>query len=341
LRKQRVESMEDSVSKSHATGPEPARQLQAQTGDPLFVLASPRSFSSVAAGMLGQHPQMYGVPELQLLGVETMAEWWQLCAKATFPMTHGLLRAVAELYFGEQTDETILRARTWLRRRSHFTTGGIIKALSRRVQPLILVEKSPSICYRKNSLQRALRVFPRARFIHLVRHPWGHSRSVLKAVHDTEQDGPVPYWIMRLAAFPERPEQKKLSASVHPQRSWQVLNRNIVSFLEQMPATQWIRVRGEDLLAKPEQELPRLAHWLGIRADSAAIEEMKHPERSAFACLGPSNARLGNDIHFLTGPTLRADRADVRGLDEPFTWRDQKFYFCDDVKRLARSFGYS
>ena len=59
LIKQRVESMEDSVSKSHATRPEPATQLQAQTGDPLFVLASPRSFSSVAAGMLGQHPQMY------------------------------------------------------------------------------------------------------------------------------------------------------------------------------------------------------------------------------------------------------------------------------------------
>src|SRR5260221_9464285 len=31
--------------------------------DPVFILALPRSFSSVVCGMLGQHPQMYGLPE--------------------------------------------------------------------------------------------------------------------------------------------------------------------------------------------------------------------------------------------------------------------------------------
>ena len=57
--------------------------------------------------MLGQHPQMYGLPDLELFAAETVGEWWELCAEATFPRAHGALRAVAELFSGEQTEETI------------------------------------------------------------------------------------------------------------------------------------------------------------------------------------------------------------------------------------------
>ena len=105
--------------------------------DPLSILAPPRSFTSVVAAMLGQHPQMYSLPELHLFSFETMAERWARCQHATYPMAHGLLRAVAQLYFGEQTEHTVRLARGWLRRRSHFTTGYLFEMLAAKVHPLL------------------------------------------------------------------------------------------------------------------------------------------------------------------------------------------------------------
>ena len=106
----------------HAAAARTGQKLGSTLGraDLLFILAPPRSFTTVVSHMLGQHPQMYGLPETHLLGAETLAEWWNLCSQATFNMDHGLLRVVAELYFGEQTEYTVKRASGWLRRRSHF-----------------------------------------------------------------------------------------------------------------------------------------------------------------------------------------------------------------------------
>ena len=41
---------------------------------PLFILALPRSYTSLIAGMLGQHPQAYGLPELNLFTVDRLIE---------------------------------------------------------------------------------------------------------------------------------------------------------------------------------------------------------------------------------------------------------------------------
>src|SRR6516165_4971117 len=149
--------------------------------DPVFVLAPPCTFSWAVCAMLGQHPQMYGLPELHLFTAETMAGWLDLSAGESYAMDHGLLRAVAEIYFGAQTEQTITRARGWLRRRAHFTTGFLLETLADRVRPLIPVEKSPSVVYRLEFLQRAFAMFPQARFLHLLSHPRTYGESVMEA----------------------------------------------------------------------------------------------------------------------------------------------------------------
>src|SRR5262249_39350135 len=103
--------------------------------DILIVLGPPRSFTTVVSAMLGQHPELYGLPELHLLSAETMAEWSQQCTQATFNMDHGLLRVVAQVYFGEQTAMSVKRAAGWLDRRSHFTTALLLEELADRVRP--------------------------------------------------------------------------------------------------------------------------------------------------------------------------------------------------------------
>jgi hypothetical protein len=292
---------------------------------PLFILAAPRSFSSVVTAMLGQHPQMYGLPEMHLFGAETMIERRAFIARASFNMNAGLLRAVAELCYCAQTDETIEMARGWLRRRGHFSTGFLLEILAEKVHPQIVVEKSPSTVRRIAYLERAYGMFPRARFLHLVRHPRGQGASVLA-------------YLERLSQV--RPEIKRWLNTFDPQKSWHALNMNICRFLEAVPDMQKMRVRGEDLVSNPDPWLREVASWMGLRTDAQAIDEMKHPEGSPYAHPGPAGARAGFDPSMLENPTLRPAKGKTHSLDGPLSWQADGSAFLPRVKHLAIQFGY-
>jgi Sulfotransferase family len=311
---------------------------------PVFVLAPPRSFSTVVCAMLGQHPQLYGLPELHLLGAETVSEFLRQCEEATYPMADGLVRAVAQLFFARQTDDTVARARGWLSRRAHFSTGLLFEALGRRAHPLALVEKSPSMVYDVEHLRRLRGMFPNARFIHLLRHPLGHGQSVLRYIEERTRHGPMAptHWLLHLASYPYRFEDEEDGAPAErdPQRGWYALNANICEFLSAVPGDYWMRVRGEDLVTRPDWFLPIVAEWLGIRRDAQAIDEMKHPERSPYACYGPRSAAYGNDRLFLDSPALRAERAMTLTLDDPLPWSAGRTLH-PRVTALAREFGYA
>jgi hypothetical protein len=287
---------------------------------------------------------MYGLPEVHLLGTETMAEWWEQCAQATFNMDHGLVRVVAQLYFGEQTETSVQRAAGWLRRRSHFTTGLIIEELLSKVYPRTLVDKSPSLVYRIDSLQRVYEMFPQAKFLHLARHPRGHGHSVMKYLAGRRKLGPLPrsHWLLHLAAFPPPlgVNGETTRRDIDPQRGWFALHTNICTFLESIPEEQKRRMRGEDMLRDRDHELARIAEWLGLRTDAEAIAEMKHPERSPYASFGPPSAKFGNDRSFLRQPKLRPERAEWHSLEGPLAWCDDGREFLPEVKELARQFGY-
>ena len=312
----------------------------------LIILGPPRSFTTVVSAMLGQHPQMYGLPETHLFGAQTVADWWGQCNQATFNMDHGLIRVVAQLFFGEQTEASVSRAAGWLWRRAHCTTGLIVEELANKVHPRILVDKSPSIVYRLESLQRVYSMFPQARFLHLTRHPRGHGESVIKYLDGRRKLGPLPHthWLLQLAASPgllaKDLEAGQIGSDIDPQRSWYALHMNIVEFLRSVPEEQKLRVRGEDLVTDRDQGLARIASWLGLCTDPEAIDEMRHPERSPYARYGPRGANFGNDRSFLRNPTLRPERAKDHSLEGPVGWRKGGDGFLPEVKELAREFGY-
>jgi hypothetical protein len=296
--------------------------------------------------MLGQHPQMYALPEMQLFLAETVARWWQISLRSTAPATHGALRTVAQLYFGEQTVETVKLARGWLWRRSHFSTGFLLEVLATKVQPRILVDKTSIITYRPEFLRRAYRMFPKARFIHLVRHPLGYGESVVKFLKERTKNGPLPsvHWLARLAYYPslsaKEREHSEQRVDVDPQYAWYAFNINVCEFLDSVPDEQKLRIRGEDLLQDPDRGLREIAAWMGLRTDIEAIEEMKHPERSPYACFGPPGARFGNDRFFLERPALRPERAEPHTLVGPLPWREDGRELMPEVIELARQFGY-
>src|SRR5436190_8330718 len=138
--------------------------------NPVIILAPPHSFTSVVGTMLGQHPQMYGLPEVNLFVAETMREREGLIAGPGWHQ-HGLLRVVAQLSAGEQTVQTIAQAQRWVDGMATRTCISVFRELAEKVSPRIVVDKSPRTTMHSESLQRLRRALPLATVIHLMRHP--------------------------------------------------------------------------------------------------------------------------------------------------------------------------
>lgn len=295
---------------------------------PLIVLAPPRSFSSVISAMLGQHPDMYGLPELHLFAGETLNDLFTLYKIAGPRRQDGLMRVVAELYMKKQTQQAVFLAKQWMKKNAEMTTADVFQKIMDTVAPRIVVEKSVTTVWRSTHLERVKRYFPDARYLHLSRHPRGQSSSMIEVLE-------------------REPYLKKdfLDKSVHPpiidpQLFWLRIHTTILDFLEDIPEENQYHARGEEVVVDPGTKLAEICEWLGIRTDQAAIEAMKHPEESPYSKLGPPNAPFGSDPKFLQSPGLRPARASKQSLAGPLSWRDDIPGFTDDVKAVAESLGY-
>lgn len=299
---------------------------------PLFLLAPPRSYTSLMNAMIGQHPQAFGLPELCLFNVDRLIDLWvrRTDEIENFSKTRqGLLRAVAEIYGGEQTNATVRMANHWVAARQHLPTGDVYRELVDQIDPLIAVEKSPSYTISIKRMQAIYRTFPDARFLHLVRHPVATCKSIMAL-----NEGAFALYVNSIDFLEDR-------AIVDPQFAWHDLNVNILNFLDQVPASQKMRVRGEDIMEDPRHFLGDVCRWLGIRDDALAIQEMMHPERSPFACFGPITALFGNDPNFLRGPSFRSHKVKIPSLDQPLAWRPDGLGLHPQVKALAHELGYA
>lgn len=304
--------------------------------EPLFILAPPRSFTSLVSAVIGQHPMTYGLPELNLFLAADMKQFWEGTDEdgshkaPHWPiMRHGLLRTVAQLYAGEQTIDSIAMAYRWIRARWDKGTGEVYQELCEKIAPLIAVEKSPAYLGKPVYLKRLIETFPNARFIHLLRHPRGQCESVLNA-----KGGKLI--LMMLNSVDYSGEQPVLD----PQLMWHDANVQIMNFLDEVPEENWIRVRGEDFIADMDGTLVNICEWLGLPRGESDLEAMKHPEDSPYACVGPLTARLGNDINFLRDPRVRKSRVKKYDMAEPLPWRPDGKPFHQAVVELANEFGY-
>jgi hypothetical protein len=294
-------------------------------GDPLLiVLAPPRSFSSVVGGMLGQHPDLYGFPELNLFSAETIGRLQMAYRRAGDQARHGLLRSLAELHDGDQTEATVDAAQAWVDAHRRWTTKQVFDHLLEQVHPKIGVEKSPRTVMKLEYLERAYALYPGAQYLHLTRHPRSTAVSQVNITSRNEE------WGGRLDA-----------SRINPDRWWLRAQENILQVTSRMAPGQCMRIKGEELLAEPDLYLPQIAEWLGVRTDAEAIEQMKHPETSPYASIGPDNAKYGNDINFLNSPEFRprAEKTEEPDLESPLEWAPER-RFSAEVVKLAREYGY-
>ena len=313
----------------------------------LVILSPPRSFSSVVSTMIGEHPQIYGFPELHIFLGDTIREVLDAELKRSphYAGPPGVLRALAMLHEGVQTTSTIVRAAAWLNERRDWSSKRLMDYLLEKVAPKVGVEKSPVTSIRPQFLERVYALYPNAYYLHLTRHPLP-SRNSIKEFQD------------RKIGKAQDTESRR---SMDQFLQWHYIHTNIVRFTNGLPLGQTMRIKGEDVLSQPDIFLPQIAEWMGLRTDQEAIEAMKHPENSPYAVPGPPPARGGNDPKFMRDPKLRKSNvrqpslADFFAKGENIDWLSARFttaleksplkmaprqQFEEEISTMAALFGY-
>lgn len=268
--------------------------------------------------MLGQHPDLYAFPELNLFLTDTFAELldWDDRPATARQYLGGLTRAIAELEFGGQDGERIECARDWLKTHREWQPHKIFRFLTARIAPKALVDKSPRTSMARTSCLRALAIVPDGRFIHLTRHPAASISSFCSTV-------------------PEKGSHVNRAFA----QIWISCQQSILNLTETLKPAQTFLVHGEDIIRKPDETLGSVLDWLKLPSGVDIIELMKHPEMSPFAFSIPGLGASDNDAEFLTSPRLKQpapepDLETVSNLDLGKSLTEQ-------VVGLARRLGYS
>jgi hypothetical protein len=295
---------------------------------PVFLLATARSCSSVVTAMIGQHPELCGLPELKLFASPTIGEM-----EASLPrfwiergVTHrspGLVRALAEYLFGGQDTGALAAAREWLAARRDWPGEAVLDILLARLSPRLAVEKSPENAASDEALARLAEAYPEARYMHLTREPAATQRSM------------QAHWER---VMPEHPLEGQPMLGF---AAWVDVNRRLLAFGESLPAARLLRLRAEDALDGRPESLHAVASWLGLDCRPAAIAAMAHPEASPFARPGPKESGIigGFDPGFLADPLLRK-LAPPAPLCRPEGWSGHEALW-EMVEDLAKRLGYA
>ncbi|MFL6292353.1 MAG: condensation domain-containing protein [Thermoanaerobaculia bacterium] len=281
----------------------------------VFVLAPPRSGTTLMRVLLGGHPRLFAPPELELLSYNTLAE-----RRATYTgrdafWLEGLVRAVMEIRgcTAEEATETIAvwEDEGWTAKQAY---GQLQAWLGER----ILVDKTPSYALDSAILERAEEDFEEPLYVHLVRHPNGMIRSFEEAKLD------------QLFFRREHPfERRELAELI-----WQVSQENILRFLEQVPEKRKHLVRFEELVRDPEPVLRRLCDFLDLDFDPAMLRPYEDRSRRMTDGVHAESRMLG-DVKFHTHSGIDAGTAE--------SWRRElsEESLGEPTRAMAERLGYS
>lgn len=275
--------------------------------------------------MIGMHPELRGFPELSLFRAERVGELLENPSgfrglKADL-RTAGLARTLAQLHEGVQTEEAVARARVWLSERGAWRTANLFDYLLDCIAPAVGVEKSPENSSREDFLQRVTDSYPRARFVHLTRHPVPTVESMAQAWRG------LNFWDLPEDLF-----------YVHLLGIWLFTNARIKRLTDSLPPSRWLRIRSEDVLTRPREILPEVCRWLGIDDGVDSVDAMLHPEKSPFARFGPPNGPGGNDPGFLASPVPRPAKV-PKTIAIPSDWVVDPWLLVAVVE-MAAALGY-
>lgn len=279
----------------------------------MFILAPPRSGTTLLRVMLAGHPQLFAGAELLLLGFDTLEARRQTYVGRFSLWREGLLRALMEIHScGPDEARRIMESAE----REHLTTKDFFRRLQEWIAPRMLVDKSPSYALQPDALRRAERDFRDPLYIHLVRNPSAAVDSFVEnRIAQVLHLDPHPY------------DARTLGEMV-----WTNSHRNILDFLEAVPANRHHRIHFEPLVRHPREQMRALCSHLGLPFDEQLVRPYDDIESKMVDGLHADSTPMG-DPSFVTHGRIRDEVADrrARAVDDRFG---------EATLALAEQFGY-
>lgn len=269
--------------------------------------------------MLGEHPDLYGLPEINLAVADNVEGVMDFYRRRPHGL-HGLIRTVAQLQNGETNDETVKEAKQWITERRSWPVSRMLDWIEEAVTPNRIIDKSPVLVRSPEMLNRLYKMRPDAHFLHIVRQPAAVCRS-----------------IDRLSEAIDAETGKTLRSRVDGEGVWLKCNNNVLEFRARLAPGRCLTLQGEAFLGEFETYAPQVCEWLGIRSDAQAMDDMLHPENSPYACLGPEDALYGNDPNFLKSPGFNRRPIEIEPVEDGVDGRA----FKPRTHKIARQLGYS
>jgi thioester reductase-like protein len=254
---------------------------EAPREDPvLFILSPPRSGSTLLRVMLAGHSRLFSPQELYLGCFSDMATHDRHLGGTVLNM--GVIATIAELL--SQTGAWNLYEQ-W--KQSALLTAEVYSFFSSRLGGRTLVDKSPLFFPPQPVIRRLASLFPRARFVHLVRHPVACISSyVRERFHGIfpETRGIDPYdcgeWV------------------------WTRVQEGILEIEAELGPGRMHRLYFEDLTGDPERVFRRLCPSLGLSFEPALLTPYSGHRMVA------GGFQVG-DPNFTRHTSIRADKAEA------------------------------
>ncbi|HEX6863855.1 MAG TPA: condensation domain-containing protein, partial [Thermoanaerobaculia bacterium] len=247
-----LEKLRAAVSRrlGRAPGAEPTEIETRPIPRAVFLLSPFRSGSTLLRVMLAGHPRLFAPPELELLAFRTMAERRDVYSGRNRFAVEGLLRAVMDLHGcdADRAREIVAEAED-----QGLTVGQFFRRLQEWAGGRLVVDKTPSYALDLWTLRRAERMFDKPLYVHLIRHPRATIDSYLEAKMDQVYGFPFP-----------AEEQAELV--------WMLAHRNILAFLEEVPAERQHRLHFEDLVKDPRGSMESLSRFLGLEMEEGMLQ---------------------------------------------------------------------
>ena len=280
----------------------------------VFVLSPPRSGSTLLRVVLGGSPRLFAPPELELLSFETLGARREALSGRYAFWLEGVLRAVME---ARGCDAEEARALVAEREARDQPVRDFYRDLQGWIGDRVLVEKTPSYTLDRSILERAEADFDRPLYVHLTRHPYGSVLSFEEARID------------QLFFRHEHPYGRRELAEL----VWTVCHRNVLSFLETIPAERRHRVRFEDLTARPEEAARGLCDFLGVEFAPAMTDPYQGGHGRMTDGIHPLAKMLG-DVKFHEHRSIDARVAE--------RWKSayDRDFLGDPAREVAARLGY-
>ncbi len=287
-----------------ASSPAPARRVsrgepQSALREPLFIIAAPRSGSTLLFETLAVHHGFCSIGGEAHELIEGLAE--------LRPGTGGV--DSNRLSATEATENVITRLRERF-------AAALVDSAGRRLESTTttrLLEKTP-----KNALRIPLldRVFPGARYLFLWRDPRPNLHSIIRAWESGRWKtyaglpGRADPWSLLLPPgwqhFADAPLPRIAAFQ------WDMANRTALDDLASLPDSRWMAMRYEDFVADPATVVAAVLKFAGMPMDDALQARLSAP--------------LPWSRHTLSAPDpdkWRSLDADIRGVESMYaaTWQ--------------------